>query len=124
MFLEAEPENGRAVLGAADSEFVVTFAGTHGIAQGLDTIVRAAPLLEGEASFALVGDGPLKAPLVQLAAEAGVRNVAFHAAGAARGDAAASRCERRLARPALRAPDLPRLRALEADRRDGGRHAR
>ena len=30
----------------------------------------AAPLLEGEASFALVGDGPLKAPLVQLAAEA------------------------------------------------------
>ena len=78
MFLEAEPENGRAVLGAADDEFVVTFAGTHGIAQGLDTIVRAAPLLEGEASFALVGDGPLKAPLVQLAAEAGVRNVAFH----------------------------------------------
>ena len=67
MFLEAEPENGRAVLGAADDEFVVTFAGTHGIAQGLDTIVRAAPLLEGEASFALVGDGPLKAPLVQLA---------------------------------------------------------
>ena len=61
-------ENGRAVLGAADDEFVVTFAGTHGIAQGLDTIVRAAPLLEGEASFALVGDGPLKAPLVQLAA--------------------------------------------------------
>ena len=78
MFLEAVPENGRAVLGVADSEFVVTFAGTHGIAQGLDTIVRAAPLLEGEASFALVGDGPLKAPLVQLAADAGTSNVAFH----------------------------------------------
>ena len=29
MFLDAQPENGRDALGADDSEFVVTFAGTH-----------------------------------------------------------------------------------------------
>lgn len=79
LFLEAEPGNGRAALGASDGEFVVTFAGTHGIAQGLDTVLKAAPKLEGEARFALVGDGPLKEPLVQLAAESGVSNVDFHA---------------------------------------------
>jgi glycosyltransferase involved in cell wall biosynthesis len=78
LFLEAEPGNGRVALAAREEEFVVTFAGTHGIAQGLDTIVRAAPALAGEARFALVGDGPLKEPLVRLAAEQGVRNVDFH----------------------------------------------
>ena len=78
MFLEAQPGDGRAVFGAADGEFVVTFAGTHGIAQGLDTIVKAAPSLAGEARFALVGDGPLKETLIQLAAESGAGNVDFH----------------------------------------------
>jgi glycosyltransferase involved in cell wall biosynthesis len=78
LFLEAESGNGRARLGATDADFVVTFAGTHGIAQGLGSVVRAAPELEGEARFALVGDGPLKEPLVRLAREQGVRNVDFH----------------------------------------------
>ena len=70
-------ENGRAALGASDSDFVVTFAGTHGIAQGLDTIVRRRPALDGEAaspSSATAREGAL----VQLAAERGRANVAFH----------------------------------------------
>jgi glycosyltransferase involved in cell wall biosynthesis len=78
LFLEAEPGNGRVSLAAGEGEFVVTFAGTHGIAQGLDTVVRAASRLEGEARFALVGDGPLKELLVRLAAEQQVTNVDFH----------------------------------------------
>ena len=78
LFLDAEPANGRAALRADPDEFVVTFAGTHGIAQGLDTVIEAAPQLDREARFALIGDGPLKEPLVRLAHEAGVRNVDFH----------------------------------------------
>jgi glycosyltransferase involved in cell wall biosynthesis len=78
LFLEAEPGDGREALGAGGDEFLVTFAGTHGIAQGLGTIVDAAPALEGEARFALVGDGPVKEPLRRLAAERGVVNVDFH----------------------------------------------
>jgi glycosyltransferase involved in cell wall biosynthesis len=78
MFLEAQDIGGRASLGASDGEFLVTFAGTHGIAQGLDTVLDTARLVEGEARFALVGDGPTKASLEQLAVERGVRNVTFH----------------------------------------------
>ncbi len=78
LFFDAQDLGGRAALGASDGDFLVTFAGTHGIAQGLDTVLDAARLLEGEARFALVGDGPLKAPLEQLSVERGVRNVTFH----------------------------------------------
>ena len=78
LFLEAEGTGAREALGAADSDFLVTFAGTHGIAQGLDTVLDAARLLDGEARFAFVGDGPLKEPLVRLAADRDVRNVTFH----------------------------------------------
>ena len=77
MFFEAEPALPGA--SAADGEFLVTFAGTHGIAQGLDTVLDAAALLEGEAHFAFVGDGPMKASLSrQRGVERGVTNVAFH----------------------------------------------
>ena len=79
LFFEAEKGASREALGAADGDFLVTFAGTHGIAQGLDSVLEAARLLEGEARFAFVGDGPLKGSLVELATERGVRNVAFHA---------------------------------------------
>ena len=49
MFFEATPDDAvRAELGAHDGEFLVTFAGTHGIAQALPSVLDAA---------ALVGDG-------------------------------------------------------------------
>jgi glycosyltransferase involved in cell wall biosynthesis len=78
VFLDAVEDGGREALGVSDRDFLVTFAGTHGIAQGLDTVLDAAQLLEGEARFAFVGDGPMKEPLVRLAAERGLRNVTFH----------------------------------------------
>ena len=78
LFLEARAGDGRVALGAADGDFVVTFAGTHGIAQGLDSVVEAAARLDREARFVFVGDGPLKEPLVQLAREREATNVVFH----------------------------------------------
>ena len=64
-------------LGDSD-EFVVTFAGTHGIAQALPSVLDAASLLEGVARFAFVGDGPVKAQLVKQAAARRLGNVDFH----------------------------------------------
>lgn len=78
LFFEGEAGAGRAALGAAEDDYLVTFAGTHGIAQGLDKVLEAAALLDGDARFAFVGDGPMKEPLQQLAVGLGVRNVAFH----------------------------------------------
>lgn len=79
LFFEAEAGAGRAALGAEEGDYLVTFAGTHGIAQGLDKVLEAAALLDGDARFAFVGDGPMKPSLQQHAAELGVLNVAFHA---------------------------------------------
>ena len=61
-------------------DFVVGYAGLHGHAQGLETILRAAQLLENapDVVFALFGEGPLKADLVAQAR--GARNVRFIAA--------------------------------------------
>ena len=49
----------RREFGVAESEFLVSFAGTMGWSQGLDTVVDAARLLAGEPNltFLLVGDG-------------------------------------------------------------------
>lgn len=72
-------ENGaRARLGLPDGRFLVTFAGTLGIAQALPSVIEGAQLVEEFAEFLLVGDGPMKAILVDRARELGVRNVRFH----------------------------------------------
>ena len=78
LFFGAEAGAGRAVLGAEEGDFLVTFAGTHGIAQGLDKVLEGAALLDGDARFAFVGDGPMKPSLQDLAAECGAVNVTFH----------------------------------------------
>jgi len=72
-------EASRDLLGIADDKFLVTFAGTLGIAQALPAVLDAAELVDGEAVFALIGDGPLKASLVASAEERGLDNVSFHA---------------------------------------------
>jgi glycosyltransferase involved in cell wall biosynthesis len=78
MFFDAVPDdNLRASLGADNGEFLVTFAGTHGIAQALPSVLEAAPLLEG-VEFAFVGDGPMKPQLEQHARDLGLQNVHFH----------------------------------------------
>ena len=68
----------RGRLGLGD-RFVVTFAGLHGIAQGLGVVLEAAALLRDrpEIVFCLVGEGPAKAGLVARAEALGLANVRF-----------------------------------------------
>ncbi len=59
--------------------FVVGFAGLHGLAQGLETVLEAAGLLSerNDIAFVLVGDGVEKPRLKALAAELHLGNVFF-----------------------------------------------
>ena len=68
----------RSRLGLGD-RFVVTFAGLHGIAQGLDAVLEAAALLRDrpEVVFCLIGEGPVKSALVARAEAEGLANVRF-----------------------------------------------
>jgi glycosyltransferase involved in cell wall biosynthesis len=63
---------------AGPDEFLLTFAGTHGIAQALPSVLDAAGLVEGVARFAFVGDGPVKARLAKDAAARKLANVDFY----------------------------------------------
>jgi glycosyltransferase involved in cell wall biosynthesis len=69
----------RAELGLEDP-FLVLYAGIHGIAQGLETVIEAARLLQDEAGvrFLFVGEGPVKSEIVSLADRYGLTNVLFH----------------------------------------------
>jgi glycosyltransferase involved in cell wall biosynthesis len=62
-----------------DGQFVVTFAGLHGLAQGLDTVLAAAARLvhRPEIVFLFIGDGPAKPALVRNAELRGLENVRF-----------------------------------------------
>lgn len=68
----------RAKLGW-DSRFTVLYAGTHGLAQGLATVLEAAEQLQSvrDIGFVLVGDGATKADLVAQAQERDLKNVSF-----------------------------------------------
>jgi glycosyltransferase involved in cell wall biosynthesis len=80
LFLEASGNGrGRTSLGVPDDAFLVTFAGNHGIAQALPSVLEAAGRAGDGIHFALVGDGPMKDALRQQAREAGLDNVHFHA---------------------------------------------
>jgi glycosyltransferase involved in cell wall biosynthesis len=65
-------------LGVPQDSFLVTFAGTLGIAQALPSTLEAAERLDGSAELLFVGDGPMKGIVVDLAREKGLRNVRFH----------------------------------------------
>jgi glycosyltransferase involved in cell wall biosynthesis len=67
----------RARLARAD-EFLVVYAGLHGVAQGLSTALEAAARLRGSrVRFAFVGEGPLKRALREQAMTLGLENVTF-----------------------------------------------
>jgi glycosyltransferase involved in cell wall biosynthesis len=78
MFFEQTVAADRAALGVPDGAFLVTFAGTHGIAQSLPAVLRAAAELRDEAHFAFVGDGPVKPVLEEEAGRLALSNVHFH----------------------------------------------
>lgn len=60
-------------------EFVVLYAGLHGLAQGLEQILEAAKALQsdGGCRFVLIGDGPCKEKLAFQAKSEGIQNVTF-----------------------------------------------
>ena len=66
----------------SDSDLLVLFAGTHGIANGLDSVLDAASELKSrsmhEIKFLLLGQGKLKQSLIDRAIGEGLDNVVFH----------------------------------------------
>lgn len=63
-------------------DFVCMYAGAHGLANGLDTVLDAAAILVSDAEsrhirFEFVGDGPAKAHLQRRVVKEGLRNVVF-----------------------------------------------
>lgn len=67
-FTQNGRERIRSELGL-ERKFIAIYAGIHGLAQGLETILEAAKILQStpEIHILLVGDGPKKAELVSLA---------------------------------------------------------
>jgi glycosyltransferase involved in cell wall biosynthesis len=68
----------RTRLGVGEDTFLVTFAGTLGIAQALPSVIDSAEIAGDGFAFAFVGDGPLREQLVERARERGLDNVSFH----------------------------------------------
>jgi hypothetical protein len=65
-------------LGVAGGRFLVTFAGTLGIAQALPAAIEAAAQLQGEAEFSFVGEGPMKQIIVEQVERQRLENVHIH----------------------------------------------
>ena len=60
---------------------VFTFAGRIGYAQGIDSVLKAAKIVEGinsDVRFLIIGDGPEKENLIKLKAELNLTNLIFH----------------------------------------------
>jgi glycosyltransferase involved in cell wall biosynthesis len=68
--------------GVVASDLLAVFAGTHGIANGLDEVLRAAKVLmergRQDIKILLIGEGRLKPALMEQAARDGLTNVIFH----------------------------------------------
>ena len=80
VFDPAAGDNGvRARLGL-EHRFVVTYAGLHGVAQGLSTVLAAAERLKAhpQVHFLFVGEGPLKEALQTEARRRQLSSVTFH----------------------------------------------
>jgi glycosyltransferase involved in cell wall biosynthesis len=78
LFFDDVPAVDRTELGVSNGSFLVIFAGMHGIAQALPTVLDAAEQLGPKVDFALVGDGPIKPFLVEAANARNLENVHFH----------------------------------------------
>jgi glycosyltransferase involved in cell wall biosynthesis len=62
-----------------EGKFIVGYAGIHGIAQGLETVMKAANILKEHKGiqFVFVGEGPEKPMLLQMKKELNLENVSF-----------------------------------------------
>ncbi|HPH99032.1 MAG TPA: glycosyltransferase family 4 protein, partial [Chitinophagaceae bacterium] len=61
------------------NKFIVGYAGTIGLANGVDQIINAAILLQNtNIIFVILGDGPQKQQLIQYVVEKKIDNVKFH----------------------------------------------
>ena len=76
----ALPEEHRMVINRCKQEgkFLVGYAGAHGIANGLHSLVEAGSLLAGSpVEIVLIGQGPEKEKLQQLTERLGTKNISF-----------------------------------------------
>lgn len=75
---EKRSEEYRASIGIKD-KFAVVYAGIHGLAQGLEVVVKAAEILREEKGiqFVFIGEGPEKPMLMDLVKENHLENVTF-----------------------------------------------
>ena len=68
--------------GVKDSDLMAVFAGTHGMANGLDAILNAAVILKqvkrDDIKLVLIGQGKLKDQLIERATKEQLDNVIFH----------------------------------------------
>src|SRR5579883_82593 len=78
LFRPLPQQDARAELGWQEP-FIVLYSGTHGLAQGLPTIIQAAELLQVHPDIQIyfVGEGAVKAELITLAQSKGLKNVTF-----------------------------------------------
>jgi glycosyltransferase involved in cell wall biosynthesis len=62
-----------------EEKFIAIYAGIHGLAQNLETILETARLLQDNSKihFLLIGDGPKKTELISLAASYNLHNLTF-----------------------------------------------
>lgn len=69
----------RLKLGAGGDDFLVGYCGLHGLAQGLEVILAAAEKLKNRSDirFAMIGDGPTKEKLVEMAKKMKLSNLRF-----------------------------------------------
>lgn len=77
-FRPAEREHIRIEMGL-DQKFIAIYAGIHGLAQGLETILETAQLLQKSTKihFLLIGEGPKKEELLSLAQTYNLHNLTF-----------------------------------------------
>lgn len=76
-----EPEAGRTLASelGLTGKFIALYAGIHGVAQGLETVLQAAHLLRDnkEIEFVFLGEGPRKGALMEMSRELSQENVHF-----------------------------------------------
>jgi glycosyltransferase involved in cell wall biosynthesis len=77
---QGDPSSGIRKEFGLEGKFVVGYAGLHGLAQGLETLIQSARILADhkDVVFAFFGDGPEKERLIRLSDELHLTNVRFY----------------------------------------------